>query len=55
MHHVVNEKLKVEGVGEKTVQYFRKNDINTSLGIFGCFHIVTRRALETEFSHQKHV
>lgn len=54
--NVDNEKLTVDKVAEKTVQYCRKNDINNPVEILRCLqlHMVTGRAPETEFLHEEH-
>ena len=53
--NVDNEKLTVDEVTEKTVQYCRKNDINNPVEILRCLqlHMVTGRALEIEFPHEE--
>ena len=48
-----DDKMTVDEVAEKTVQYCRKNNINDPVEILRCLqlYMVTGRALEVEFAH----
>ena len=52
-----DDKMTVDEVVEKTVQYCRKNDINNPVEILRCLQLnmVTGRALEVEFAHEEKV
>ena len=51
--HSDDDKMTVDEVAEKTVQYCRKNNINDPVEILRCLqlYMVTGRALEVEFAH----
>lgn len=50
-----DDKMTVDEVVEKTVQYCRKNDISNPVEILRCLQLnmVTGRALEVEFAHEE--
>ena len=50
-----DDKMTVDEVVEKTVQYCRKNDISNPVEILRCMQLnmVTGRALEVEFAHEE--
>ena len=50
-----DDKMTVDEVVEKTVQYCCKNDINNPVEILRCLQLnmVTGRALEVEFAHEE--
>ena len=52
-----DDKMTVDEVVEKTVQYCRKNDISNPVEILRCLQLnmVTGRALEVEFAHEQKV
>ena len=52
-----DDKMTVDEVVEKIVQYCRKNDINNPVEILRCLQLnmVTGRALEVEFAHEEKV
>ena len=52
-----DDKMTVDEVVEKTVQYCRKNDISNPVEILRCLQLnmVTGRALEVEFAHEEKV